>query len=259
MKDNSNILIEFRVSEGVAELTLNQPSSRNALTMEMRAELSSLVARAIEDTAVRAIIIAAKGSAFCAGGDLRSMTGETAASMLSRMLAVQPLIRQLTSGNTPVIAAVDGNAVGGGLSLAMACDIVVAGPSAKFIAAFCGIGLAPDLGLTLTLPARVGIGRARLLTMTNRSVTAREAIEWGLADVEAEDALEEARRIAKEICTNAPLANGMTKRLFASYPSSLEEALNSEAVAQTVLHATSDFREGATAFFERRPPEFKGK
>lgn len=258
MNDDPEILIESCVTGGIAELTLNHPSSRNALTIDMRTELACLLSSAVEDPAIRAIVISAEGKVFCSGGDLKSMTRETAASMLARQLNVQNLIRLLITGNTPVIAVVDGICIGAGLSLALACDIVVAGPSAKFAAVFGSVGLAPDLGMTWTLPARVGLGRARLMTMTNRMVNAREAVEWGLADIEADEALKTARKVAEEICNNAPLSNGIVKKCFATHPASLEQALRFEALAQTVMHSTNDFQEGFLAFKQKRTPQFKG-
>lgn len=258
MNDNPDVLIKARKSGGIGELTLNQPGARNALTMDMRHELTTLLSDFIADPDIRAIVIAAEGKAFCAGGDLKSLMQETPASMLARQQGVQHLIRQLATGDTPFVAAVDGFALGAGLSLALACDIVVAGPAAKFGAVFGKVGLAPDLGLTWTLPARVGPGRARLLTMTGRLIGRDEAVDWGLADIAAEDAQQSAIEIAQEICSNAPISNGLAKRGFAAPPASLDQALDLEAVAQTVLQSTGDFREGVAAFTEKRPPRFSG-
>lgn len=240
---------------------LNQPDNRNAMTGEMRAGLKAALRSMVADPAVRAIVIAGTGKAFCAGGDLKSLSTETNATMLLRQHDSQELLRLIMTGDKPVIAAVDGFAVGAGLSIACACDIVVAGPEARFGAVFGKVGLGPDLGLTWTLPRRVGMGRARLMLLTGRLVDPQKAAAWGIVDeiVGAGEALEAATAIAGEIAANAPLPAGIARRALAQPFAGLDQALDFESLCQSMLIGTKDFAEGAAAFFEKRKPDFTGR
>ena len=254
-------LVVSRVEGQAGLVVLNQPETRNALTMELRADLLQAVEAHRQDARVRAIVLGAEGKAFCAGGDLKSLVAETPASMLERQFNVQNLMRAIMTGDKPVIAAVEGAALGAGLSLALSCDIVVATTAARFGCVFGKVGLAPDLGLTWVLPRRVGSGRARLLMLTGRVIDGATACAWGMADELAEPgtALATACAIAEEIAGTGPLAAKVTRRALRQDFGSLDQALDFEAVAQTMLKSTEDFAEAARSFSEKRQPVFRGR
>ena len=242
----------------VRVLTLDLPDRRNALDLSGRRELLAAL-RAADDQA-RAIVLTGTGPVFCAGGDIRSMTADPEIAR-ARLDAVGALARQLINGSRPVVAAVEGGAFGLGLALASACDLVVSGNSAKYSTSFAKIGLAPDSGLSYTLPLRVGTGRARELLLTARTVDAAEAAGLGLVEEVVADgqalarAIELAGRLAQ---LSAPMVSGV-RRLFAQPDRSLDGLLATEAETQVALLAGAEFAEGKAAFLERRHPDFVGR
>jgi enoyl-CoA hydratase/carnithine racemase len=253
--------VKIRIEGATAHLVLDQPDSRNAMSIEMREALKAALRRSVDDAAVRVIVLSGNGKAFSAGGDLKSLADENNASMLKRQHDSQELLRLIMTGDKPVIAAVEGFAVGAGLSLACACDIVVASSEARFGAVFGKVGLGPDYGLTWTLPRRVGMGRARLMLLTARLIEARSAADWGIVDelVEPGQAVAAASRMAEEIAANAPLPLGISRRALAQPFAGLDQALDFEALCQSMLIGTKDFAEGAAAFRDKRGPGFTGK
>jgi len=248
-------------ADGVLELTLSYPRRRNALALELRAALATHLERGMVDPECRAIILTGGGEHFSAGGDISGMAGVVGIQGRQRMLAGHHLVRLLVEGETPVIAAVEGHAAGAGLSLAAACDIVVAARDAVFTCSFNRIGLVPDLGIAWTLSRRMGFGQAKLLMLLGRPVTASEAERLGIVDrlVEPGGTLQEARSVAREIATKAPLSNAMAKTLLNRASGTLGELLAAEADAQGLLFQTEDFAEGRTAFMEKRQPRFAGR
>jgi enoyl-CoA hydratase/carnithine racemase len=233
----------------------------NALTMPMRAELKHHLEALSADADVRSIVIAARGKAFCSGGDLKSLQNTPSETAFERFSAAQPIVRAITESKKPVIVAVDGFAIGAGFALVLACDIIVAAPAAKFSASFAKVGLGADFGLSWTLPRRVGIGRAKLMLMTGQTISATQAEAWGIVDQLATTgtAIECAAAIAREIATNAPIALDMIKRNLAQGFVNLEQAMSFETSAQTMLTTTNDFKEGIGAFLERRTARFTGE
>ncbi|ASJ73454.1 enoyl-CoA hydratase/isomerase family protein [Granulosicoccus antarcticus] len=259
---NENDPICSSVSYNKARLIwINQPKLRNALTAEVRELLKVELRHAIADDTVGAIVIAGAGGSFCAGGDISTMKGVTAPAGRVRMQAAAELMQLIVNSPKPVIAAVEGWAVGAGLGLAAGCDIVVAGRQAKFSAPFGNLGLMPDLGSLFTLPARIGMGKTKLLAFTRRRIDAECAAEWGLVDEVAEDgaATSHAVALANEIAQAAPLSNAYTKQLLARLPLSFSEFLSAENDSQAILFSSEDLKEGAAAFFEKRTPDFKGR
>jgi len=245
----------------VLTLTLNRPDVLNAFNGAMHKAFQAGLKEAQSDD-VRAVVVTGAGRGFCVGQDLTEFSdaptdiGDRLRSGYHKnILAIRGLEK-------PVIAAVNGPAAGAGLSLACACDIRIAAESAVFIPAFIGIGLVPDSGGSYFVARLLGIARAFAWMTSNRKLTAAEAREWGLVwDVVADDLL--AGRTAELAATYAAAptrAIGMMKRLFDStHLATLDEQLELEAQLQAAATQTEDFREGVTAFLEKRPPSFAGR
>lgn len=250
----------------VALLTLNRPSALNALTVAMGREFLSAVGEARESGA-RAIVLTGAGRAFCAGGDLREMsemaesTGRSDAFFDEPLSLIHECILLIRRTPLPFIAAVNGNAAGGGCNLALACDIVLAADSARFNQAFVKVGLTPDCGGTYILPRLVGWQRAAELMMTGEQVSATRAAEMGMISrVVADDALmAEAIALAAQLASAPTAAIGRIKELLEqSATNDYSAQLELEHKAQLQSGQTKDFREGVAAFMEKRPPRFTG-
>ncbi|MBW6396233.1 enoyl-CoA hydratase/isomerase family protein [Roseomonas sp. HJA6] len=249
-------------ADGVLELTLSHPRRRNALAAPLREALIRHLEHGLADPACRVIILTGAGGHFCAGGDISAMGQQTPLESRARMMRTSHhIIRLLVEGEKPVIAAVEGHAAGAGLSLAAACDIVVAARNAVFTCSFNRIGLVPDMGAGWTLPRRIGSGPTRLLMFRGKPLPAEEAARLGLVETLAEPgaALDQARAIARDIAAVAPLSNGMAKQLLARSQGSLAEFLKAEADAQALLRESEDHREGRDAFLSKRAPHFVGR
>lgn len=256
--DEPLVLIE--TEDMVRTFTLNDPDRRNAISVPLRRELRTALEEAMSDEGCRAIVLTGAGRAFSSGGDLSSMPRHDRADARDRLHLVADVVELMVTGPTPVIAAVEGAAVGAGTSLTAACDYVVAARGSTFGAIFNRIGLVADSGLHWTLPRKVGPGPARRLLLRGRLVDADEAHRLDLVDelVDDGDALIVARERADEFTRKAPLALAATKRLLA-HPASLTETLHAEEQAQVALFETGDFAEGNAAFFDRREPRFTGR
>jgi 2-(1,2-epoxy-1,2-dihydrophenyl)acetyl-CoA isomerase len=242
-------------------LTLDRPDRRNAIDLPARHALLEELRAAVADETVRAVVLTGAGGTFSAGGDVRSMDGAASDQVRDRLLPLHQAVRLIATCGTPVVAAVEGAAAGLGVSLAAACDHVVAAEDARFVAAFGRLGLVPDGGLLWTLPQRVGLGRAKEMLVFGRTVPARRAYEIGLADSLAPpgEALDVALKVAAEAAVLAPLSIAATKRVLARADHSLKRALEAEMAEQAALFASADFAEGRAAFGERRPPRFQGR
>ena len=257
--------LEFEVRDGVAHVTLNRPEVGNALNLELARELLRAVMRCDEEQEVRAVVLAGAGRMFCVGGDLRSFTeqGEQLSHHLEEVTTyLHAAISRMARMDPPVVAAVHGAAAGAGLSLACACDLVVAAESAHLSMAYSKAGLTPDGSSTYYLPRLVGFKRAMELTLTNRELSAQEAVEWGIVTrVVPDDGLSEnAAKLASQLATGATKALGAAKRLLhIGWTETLETQMEHEAQTIADVARTADAREGIAAFTEKRSPEFTGE
>jgi 2-(1,2-epoxy-1,2-dihydrophenyl)acetyl-CoA isomerase len=258
------IQLEMRAAVGI--ITLNRPDSLNALTSQVGQEFQAAVSEVCERGA-RAIIVTGAGRAFCAGGDLREMQriaereGKVEAFFDEPLRLLNECIFLIRRTPVPFIAAVKGAASGGGCNLALACDLVVAGESARFNQAFIKIGLVPDCGGTFILPRLVGWKRATELMITGEVVTAGRALEMGMinAVVPDDELLARALAMAENLAHAPTVAIGRIKELLeASAMNDYGGQLELERKAQIQSGLTKDFREGVAAFIEKRPPKFVG-
>ena len=244
-------------------IRLNRPASMNAFTIDMHQALIRVLGAAKDDPDLRSIILTGAGRAFCAGQDLQeSMAPDGPIADLGEHLDhfYNPLIRALRSLHLPVIAAVNGVAAGAGSSLALACDIVVAARSARFVQSFSKIGLVPDSGATWLLPRVVGSLRARAMTLLGDALDAPTAHAWGLvwSVVEDEILLDAAMAIADRLAALPPVGLALTKQaLDESMDVSLDRQLDVERDLQSVAGASANHREAVRAFVEKRAPVFK--
>ncbi len=244
--------------DGIRVLTLNDPDRRNALSDVLRASLRDALAEAGDDARVRAVVLTGAGGCFCSGGDIRAM-GQPIPVALERLEVVHDVVRLIALGPKPVVAAVDGAAYGGGMSLAMCCDVVVAAPSARFCASFGRVGLAPDMGMMWSLPRRTGVARAQRIMLDGREIRAEEAVVLGVADLLAgDDLLEAACAEARALMPHAPLPARHLRPIIARRHGDLEGVLKDERDAQAALFATHDHAEARSAFLEKRAPRFTG-
>jgi 2-(1,2-epoxy-1,2-dihydrophenyl)acetyl-CoA isomerase len=254
----------FRKEKGVAVITLNNPEIRNALSDKMMDELLLALDEIEKDDEIRAVVITGAGRAFSSGGNVSGMQRLTESATLARdaVFRLSKLIMRITELEKPIIAAVNGAAVGAGCNLALAADIVVASEGAVFSEIFVRIGLLPDAGGMFILPRLVGVSNAKRLCFTGDMVNAAEAERMGLANkvVPAEQLEAEALGLAERLAQGPTKAIALTKRIInRSLSSDLAAVCEYEAQAQAILLQTEDFREGMQAFLEKREPKFKGR
>ena len=245
----------------VARITLNRPDRLNSFTVQMHSEVRDALDQLSD---ARVLVLTGAGRGFCAGQDLndRAVAPGEAVDLGETVQACwNPLIRKLTSLPQPVIARVNGVAAGAGANIAIACDIVVAAKSAKFIQSFSAIGLIPDSGGTWHLPRLVGHARALGLALTGEPLPAERAAEWGLIwKAVDDDALDtEVDAIATKLASLPPLGLAAIKEMIrSSWQYSLDEELERQAGAMRRLGFTNDYREGVAAFLEKREARFTG-
>ncbi|MBA3760784.1 MAG: enoyl-CoA hydratase/isomerase family protein [Gemmatimonadales bacterium] len=252
----------FDLSNGLARVTIDRPDKLNALNATVIAELGDAVTRIETDAAVRGVILTGSGSkAFVAGADISELAAQTPMQGKARSALGQQVFRRLERCGKPVIAAVNGFALGGGCELAMACHIRIAADHAKFGQPEVKLGIGPGYGGTARLPRLVGKGRALELLLTGGTIDAAEALRIGLVNrvVPGDKLLAESETLLRTILENGPLAIRTCLELVnAGLDTTLEQALSLEANHFGLLSATDDMREGTKAFLEKRKPAFKG-
>jgi 2-(1,2-epoxy-1,2-dihydrophenyl)acetyl-CoA isomerase len=254
--------IDFANQGGIARLTLNRPDRLNSFTVEMHEEVADALARL---EGARVLVLTGAGRGFCAGQDLNDRAvapGQSVDLGESVERRYNPLIRTLTALPFPVIARVNGVAAGAGANIALACDIVIAGKSAKFIQSFASIGLIPDSGGTWVLPRLVGQARALGLALTAEPLPAETAAEWGLIwKAVDDDRLDEEVDALAARFAEAPTRGlaRIKKMIRESWGHSLEEELDLQRDAMRELGFGDDYREGVAAFMAKRKPNFTGK
>ena len=253
-------VLREQAAEGIAVVRINRPEVRNALNLAAREQLAGHFTALGNDDATRCIIITGGEKVFAAGADLRDMVDRTPADLIARRS--ERLWAPIASCPKPVIAAVNGYALGGGCELAMLADIIVAGEGASFGQPEVRVGIMPGAGGTQRLTRAVGKFRAMRMLLTGEPVTARDALTMGLvSDVVPDgEVLETALRIAKTIAAMPPLAILQIKEaVLAGQDASLETAIALERKAFQLLFSTNDQKEGMRAFLEKRKPEFHGR
>ncbi|MDE0808811.1 MAG: enoyl-CoA hydratase-related protein [Alphaproteobacteria bacterium] len=257
--------ILYEVDNGLAKITLNRPEAGNAINRELGHEFMAVCIRATTDLAVRCILVSGAGKNYGFGGDLKFFAGELdtiEATLLELTAALHQGIQRLHHGRAPVVIAVNGVAAGGGFSLALFGDIVIAGKSSKFVSAYTNAGLSPDGSSSYYLPRVVGLRRAQELMLTNRMLSADEALEWGLiTSVVDDDALaEEAEKLGRKFAAGPTNAYAGVKRLLSqTFEQSLELQVDIESRHIAANAASADGREGLDAFVNKRKPDFKGE
>jgi 2-(1,2-epoxy-1,2-dihydrophenyl)acetyl-CoA isomerase len=256
--------VKLQADAGVARIVLNRPEALNAWTTQLGEDMLSALNRAAEDPDIRAIVFTGEGRAFSSGADLKAghEFADGKPDVLTALRGVyNPLLKTVRTVPKPVIAAVNGPAVGIGCSLALAADLIIAAESAYFLLAFVNIGLGLDGGASLTLPARVGHARAFEIAYLGERIPAAQALEWGLVnrvvpDAELDDEVEAlaARLAAGPPGSYANIKRTINDRVYDGF----EELLDLEAVLQQGRAESADFMEGVLAFMQKRPAKFTG-
>lgn len=257
--------VKVETEDGVAVVTLNHPEVMNAISVDM---LEGLIEALdfIEDRSngVRCVVLTGAGKGFCAGANLQGRNTSTsksggAGSVLESHY--HPILRRMRRLHCPMLTAINGAAAGAGMSLSLMGDLKLAGRSAYFLQAFRRIGLVPDAGSTWMLPRLVGTARAMELSLLGEKLPAEKALEWGLINRVYDDAelMNEAKKMAKELANGPTKALALIRGLYWDSPeNTFEEQLDLEFRTQRVAGASADFKEGVTAFLEKRPAKFTG-
>lgn len=256
--------INFAIEDGVAHIELNRPKSANTVDPALAAELLNVARQCESDESVRAVLLSGAGPIFCAGGDLAAFSSfgdELPSAMESMLKDFHPAVELLSTMSAPVITAVQGSAAGAGLSLVAASSFAVASSSARFVMAYTGAGLTPDGSSTYYLPRLIGLRRTEELMLTNRRLSAAEALDWGIVNqvVEESELMEKAQQLAARLAQGPTRAFGNVRRmLLDSFDSPLSEQLQREGESIVDMARSADGREGISAFLEKRRPVFSG-
>ena len=255
-------MLKKEVNEGLAIVTIDRPEALNALNNALLQELKDMFTELRDDDEVRAIILTGAGKAFVAGADIAAMNAMTPIEGREMMILGHSLMDLIEDMEKPVIAAVNGFALGGGCELSMACDIRIASEKAKFGQPETGLGIIPGFGGTQRLPRLVGKSMAKYLLFTSDVIDAERAEQIGLVEkvVPVGALMEEAEKVARRIMANGPIAVGLVKKAVnKGYDLPLREATSLEIELETVAFSTEDKTEGMTAFQEKRDKHFQNK
>lgn len=257
--------IDLRIEDGIAHLTLNRPDARNGLTQDMGLELIDAIGRVGEDRSARVLLLTGAGQAFSVGADFRvpvtklTDSGRPDLEWVLRDI-YNPIVRGLRDIPQPVVAAVNGSAVGVAVAMALSADLVIASEDAYFLMSFVNIGLVPDGGATALIPARVGHARAAEMMLLGDRVPAEKALAWGLVNevVPAAQLSERAVGVAGRLAAGPPTAQAAIKKMLgATFGEELAGAFEAEAVAQGVQAEGAEMVEGVMAFLQKRTPQFE--
>lgn len=258
--------VRTEIEGGIAVVTLDRPQKRNALRGSDMVAVADALLSVEREQAARAVLLRASGTDFCAGADLsadaRGGRQPIGAQMRGLPATANWLIRTIWNCPLPVVAAVQGRAVGLGLHIALASDFLIAGRSALFQEPFAKIGFCGDSGATFLLPRLIGLARAKQMLLRGKAIDADTALGWGLVSEIIEDALLEdaARAIAVELAAGPTFSLGLSKRLLQRHTiTSLDEALEAEATAVEISLRSEDFKAGIAAFATRTAPSFSGR
>lgn len=252
----------FSVENHVATITMNRPKSLNSMNDGLIDGLHEALDKVEQDADIRCAIITGNGKAFCAGGDLPFLEAlPDAAARRAFIIKVGAVAKRITAIEKPFIAMVNGVAAGAGVNLMLACDLVYAADSARFAQSFAKVGLIPDCGGLYFLPKAVGVHRAKELMFTAGLIDVQTAERFGMINHICTSGTlpDETRKMAEQLAKAAPLSIALIKKYLNNTAMTLDEVLDTEAVAQTLCMATGDCREGIAAFKEKRAPEFSGK
>ena len=255
----------FDIRDGVAQITLNRPEASNSMNLDMTNELMHAAMHCSRDPMVRAVMISGSGKTFCPGGDIKAFAaqGENLPHYLKEMTTyLHAAVSLLARTDAPVVMAVKGAAAGAGMSLTCGGDIVIAAESARFVMAYSRVGLPPDGGSSYFLPRIVGLKRALELALTNRELSAQEALDLGIVTqvVADTEVLSRAGAVAAQLAAGPTKALGATKRLMHSgWSETLETQMEQESWGIADMACTLDAQEGIAAFLGKRSPEFNGQ
>jgi len=259
-------LVLLEKSEQIATITLNQPATLNALSYDMLVRLRDVVNEVARDREVRAVVLTGAGRGFCSGANLLGGSGETLASggmgVRAALIAMNELLTDIAEMEKPWLAAVNGPAVGGGCSLALACDLALIAESAYLCLGYVNIGMVLDMGSTFLTPRLVGLRKAKELAFFGNRVYGPEAAEIGLVNrvVPDDELLDTAHEWAARLASGPTLSIGAIKLgMQRALHTTFRDALHWEAMMLSLIAQTDDAAEGLTAFFQKRKPEFKGK
>lgn len=255
--------IKYEVRGGTAVITINRPQVYNALNVQGKLDIIGAIREANKDASVRSIVLTAEGKAFCSGQDLNDRTVDASKGPVDIGHTIEtewnPLIDAIQSSDKLVIGAIQGVCAGAGLSIALACDMKIAAPGVRFISGFSQIGLAPDAGMSFMLVRQMGYTKALEFALLGKPLTSEAMLEYNFINKIAESPLEEALTLSQEINNLAPLSVKMVKKNFQfAGEKELGEVLDREKYVQRFLGFSQDYKEGVSAFLEKRKPDFKG-
>jgi 2-(1,2-epoxy-1,2-dihydrophenyl)acetyl-CoA isomerase len=257
---NEAVLLD--IQNGVAKITLNEPEHLNSLSSNITKGLSAALDRVEADENIRCVILTGSGKGFCVGGNIKEFpSGRTALEVKEWMKTATNLALKIHKIEKPIVAAVNGFAVGAGFSLALAADMIIAAEEAKFGMVFNKIGAVPDMGAHYYLPRIVGLQHARYLMYTAKQITAEEANKLGivLEVVSGKDLQNRASELSGELARSASSALGLSKSILnRSFDMSIEQVLYEEGMSQGLAFSTEEHQEGMRAFSEKRRPQFQG-